>query len=263
MTETQRLIWLMAHPHCADVNNSMQHLTGVNYNTSEQHKDMRNARQEKDMADICELMDFLETRNPFNDNHSLRSIATGINADSKANVDTARNVGDDILKSMTGKGVLEHTFKKKNQAMTLSTSVIKINNDKINIDSQLLFQRLITMGTRSDQLQKIFTFELCSYPPALCECKNVMRPANTPALADAIWSLMPDEIIEPIGQSQYVLDGGSLLHRILWQRGTTYSDICEQYTNYLTRKYGKAIIVFDGYENDMSTKDGAHQRRTS
>ena len=28
MTETQRLVWLMAHPVCTEVNNAMQQLTG-------------------------------------------------------------------------------------------------------------------------------------------------------------------------------------------------------------------------------------------
>ena len=42
--------------------------------------------------------------------------------------------------------------------------------------------------------------------------KYVMRPANKPALADAIWVLMPKDVVEPTGQSQYVLDGGSLVH---------------------------------------------------
>ncbi|KAJ8031936.1 hypothetical protein HOLleu_25305 [Holothuria leucospilota] len=51
MTETQQLIWLMAHPHCAEVNNAMQQLAGINYTTNEQHKDTTNARQERDMAD--------------------------------------------------------------------------------------------------------------------------------------------------------------------------------------------------------------------
>ena len=52
-----------------------------------------------------------------------------------------------------------------------------------------------------------------------------MRPANKPALADAIWGLMPKDVVEPTGQSQYVLDGESLVHRIPWQRGTTYTGI--------------------------------------
>ena len=56
MNETQRLVWLMAHPVCAEVNNATQQLTGVQYNTSEQDKDLTTARQGKDMADSCELL---------------------------------------------------------------------------------------------------------------------------------------------------------------------------------------------------------------
>ena len=80
MTETQRLVWLMAHPVCAEVNNAIQQPIGAQYNTSEQHKDLTTARQVKDMTDLCELLEFLESRNSFSDNCSLRSIATGINA---------------------------------------------------------------------------------------------------------------------------------------------------------------------------------------
>ena len=165
---------------------------------------------------------------------------------------------------MTGKKVLEHIFRKKEQVVTLTASAVQVNNEAIKIDSQLLFQRLITVGMRTEQqLYNIFKYELCSYPPALFEAKHVLRPANKPALADAIWALMPAEVVGPTGKSQYILDGGSLLHRIPWQRGTTYKDICQQYTNYVTRPYyGHAIIVFDGYSEELSTKDSAHQRQT-
>ena len=80
MTETQPLVWLMAHPVCTEVNNAIQQSIGAQHNTSEQHKDLTTARQVKDMTDLCELLEFLESRNSFSDNCSLRSIATGINA---------------------------------------------------------------------------------------------------------------------------------------------------------------------------------------
>ena len=89
-----------------------------------------------------------------------------------------------------------------------------------------------------------------------------MRPANKSALADAIWVLMPKDVIGPTGQSQYILAGGSLVHRIPWQWGTTNNDTCRMYTNYVTRRYGHAIIVFDGYQEELSTKHGVHERRT-
>ena len=37
MSETQRLVWVMSMPACADINNDMQSLTDTNFKTSEQH----------------------------------------------------------------------------------------------------------------------------------------------------------------------------------------------------------------------------------
>jgi hypothetical protein len=51
MTEQQRITWLLAMPACAEVNDAMQELTGVNYNTGEQNKDMTDTRQARDLKD--------------------------------------------------------------------------------------------------------------------------------------------------------------------------------------------------------------------
>ena len=167
MTETQRLVWLMAHPVSDVVNDAMQQLTGVQYNTSEQHKDLTTARQGKYDGRLVWTIRVSWFSKRFSGNCSLRSSATGINAGISVNVDTAKDVGEKILTSMAQQKVLKHSFKKKDQAVTLSTSAVKVNNETIHIDPQLLFQRLITAGTRNDQLEDIFQVELCSYPPAI------------------------------------------------------------------------------------------------
>jgi hypothetical protein len=54
--------------------------------------------------------------------------------------------------------------------------------------------------------------------------------------------------------------GGLCHHQYgLELRGSTYRDICNQYTDYLTKKYGDAIVGFGGYES-TNTKDMTHQR---
>ena len=53
----------------------------------------------------------------------------------------------------------------------------------------------------------------------------------------------------------------ALLHRVPWSRGITYDAICSLYVQYVANKYGQATVVFDGYQNGPSTKDGTHQRR--
>ena len=167
MTETQRLVWLMANTVCAEANNAMQQLTGTQYDASEQHKYLTTARQGKAMADSCQLLEVLESRNPFfSDNCSLRSITTGMNAGISINVDTAKYLGEKILMSMAQQNVLQYSFKKKDQAVTLSISAVKVNNETIQIDRQLLFQRLITVGTRNGQLEEIFQSRTCQVSPS-------------------------------------------------------------------------------------------------
>ena len=78
--------------------------------------------------------------------------------------------------------------------------------------------------------------------------------------ANAIWDSLPECETEISGNVQFVLDGGSLLQCIPWTRGATYKEICTVYTEYISRKFGEAIIVFDRYDGS-STKDMVHIRR--
>jgi len=59
--------------------------------------------------------------------------------------------------------------------------------------------------------------------------------------------------------SQYVLDGGALLQRILWSHVWRY--LPSVYTEYVRRKYKNAVVVFDSYEN-MSAKNVSQHRRS-
>ena len=76
-TEQQRLIWLLSMPACAEVNKSMQELTGVSYNTGEQNKDITKARMARDWKDTTTVLKYLQDKNPFTSDTSLRNISTG------------------------------------------------------------------------------------------------------------------------------------------------------------------------------------------
>ncbi|KAK3882376.1 hypothetical protein Pcinc_013242 [Petrolisthes cinctipes] len=115
----------------------------------------------------------------------------------------------------------------------------------------------------SEELESAFKYELCSYPPALFDSSIHLREANKPVFAAAICNLLGHDVPGNVPNDgiQYVLDSGALLQRIPWSHGSTYRDICHQYTDYVTKKYGDAIVVFDGYES-TNTKDIAHLRRS-
>ena len=103
MTEQQRLLWLLTMSAGAEVNQAMQELTGVNYHPEERNKDMSKARQARDWKDTPAVVQYLQERNPFSNDPSLRNIATGVHAQPTVNVDTAHSFGAAILKSMEGK----------------------------------------------------------------------------------------------------------------------------------------------------------------
>ena len=95
----------------------------------------------------------------------------------------------------------------------------------------------------------------------------MLLPANKAAIAEAIRqstvtnpskSDMDNDI--PV-TDHYVLDGGSLLHRLTWKNGETYGSIAEKYASFTVRNYKKATVVFDGYSGEPTVKDNAHQTR--
>lgn len=71
-----------------------------------------------------------------------------------------------------------------------------------------------------------------------------------------------DNLPEAQKNTHYVLDGGSLLHRIPWQKGENFSNIIQAYITYVHKHYPFATVVFDGYPVRPTVKDTAHIRRT-
>ena len=88
-----------------------------------------------------------------------------------------------------------------------------------------------------------------------------MHEPQKSTLADSIWKMSQCQRTALPIDIQYVLDGGALLHRIPWNKGSKFSEILKTYSDYVLNKYGEAIVVFDGYES-ASTKDSTHMRRS-
>ena len=53
----------------------------------------------------------------------------------------------------------------------------------------------------------------------------------------------------------YVVDGAYLLHRVVWDKGSTYKEIIHLHQKYVNAPYEKCTIVFGGYVPVPSTKD--------
>ena len=109
------------------------------------------------------------------------------------------------------------------------------------------------------------TYELSPFPAALFEAKDIFRKADKPHLAHAVTEFLSNKSNKAVIDSnpnteQYVLDGGSLLHRLPWKRDDSYGTIARLYAEFTVRHYDQATIVFDGYSEGPSIKDNTHQQ---
>ena len=141
MAESQRTQWILSMPTCASISSTMQEFTSRCYASSGQHKELTKTRQAWDDEDSRTRLGYLQERNPFDCDLSMRNISTGVTADCSVNVDRAKEVGETILKSMVKNNVQEYTFKKKNHLVTRGQmKSIKVDGESLQIDPQLLFQ---------------------------------------------------------------------------------------------------------------------------
>lgn len=63
---------------CVEVNDAMQELTGIKYETSEQHKETANARQARDVKNTLQFLCYLKERNSFSSDLSSHDIGHGV-----------------------------------------------------------------------------------------------------------------------------------------------------------------------------------------
>ena len=161
MTEQQGLTWLLAMPACAEVNRAMQELSGANYSTNEQNKEIGKSRQRRDMKDTHTLLLTMSERNPFAESTSLRNIMTGVNATGDVDVCREKESGQKIMDSMTGIPGAQYTFERSDQVTThQSKSSVRVDGQPIHVDPELLFQRLIVTSNAIDERKALFRFEL-------------------------------------------------------------------------------------------------------
>ncbi|KAJ8678202.1 hypothetical protein QAD02_013989 [Eretmocerus hayati] len=136
-----------------------------------------------------------------------------------------------------------------------------MDGEILEIDPLLIFTRMTSaMFTGKGDLETYFLYELCTYPAALF---------NEKGMIDSKKSRFSDEFPHSNkvpANPCYVIDGGLLLHKVLWKPNQTIRDIITRYVTHVKSHYSgsETFVVFDGYPDDCSTKsyERFHRNKT-
>ena len=179
-----------------------------------------------------------------------------------------------VVHMMTGKSVQRafrgHLLVDKCLNQAILSDLMNIDHDFKSLvgEAEIIYTSLIKreMAMENITLDEDIEYELNPFPPSVFEVKNLLRKADKPQLAHTLADhcrIVERESIKdtkPLTEC-YVLDGGSLLHRLSWTNGHSYGAIAQSYVDFTILHYGLSTVVFDGYEGGPSIKDNTHQRR--
>ena len=147
-----------------------------------------------------------------------------------------------------------------------SKNVVKLKDEDTGIDPRLFFQRMVILFQRDEiEVNDLIDYEICPYPPNLFDSSSFLRKAEKSQLTKAIVIYVKKQCELPASEENvdcYVLDGGSLLHRLSWNKNSTYDAISDHYVDFVNKNYPNAIAIVDGYESGPSTKHMTHHRRS-
>lgn len=270
ITEATLVQFICALPPCIPIMEAVEKVAGISSSSSEQHmqhrdhKELGVARQIRDAADLKKFLNWLNTHDPFDPNLQphLVSVFSGLSADSTINCDNASEIGSRLQQECIGENFADLSLKRSAKVLPLSamTTTIKVKGERVVINQQQMLNRVLAVLQSSTELEHFVEYEFVNYSPSLFDDYSMRKPAK-PALAQ---SLEVDKHItdEPLSPTVTIIDGGHLLHAVVWPTPLTYREVIDLYVNYVVRHYKEQIIVvFNGYESVQTTKSLEQRRR--
>ena len=241
----------------------LEKFNGISLDTGEQHVDARDSRIKRDDEDVLKLLEWFKHHNPFPAMKQIVSLATGIIGHDGINCHNARNIGLQSMNNIIGQTFDKIKLKRSNKVLSLLcvNSSVKVHDCKVAIDPLLLFQRISVFKKFDEHLSDYLHYELSPYPTSLFDNCG-MRKTQKSALYQC---LQPVDVEINSENVTYVIDGGFLLHRVIWQQNDTFLCVINRYVAYIQKHFGaNVVVVFDGYDdNSKNIKAMEQSRRTA
>lgn len=259
--------WVLSMPALFEIDQTVLDHGNISFNTnSGQHVDASDARilTDNDIVDL--FYNWFVAHNPFTSTQEIMCISTGLIADKeKVNCQNAFEIGSELMKeTYTGKHWNNIKFQRKNRVTTLQGYNTDKKKDELAIDPALLFHRICVWKRNDDDMQRYLEHELAPYPLPIFDVNGMRKNKKS----EFFNCFTPETKPPTFKGSIFIIDGGFLLHRVVWSRNSTYGKVGDQYVDYIKRNYAKngntCMIYFDGYPegiNDRGTKNVERIRR--
>ena len=217
-TPSVRMLWLQSMHACSAMHNAMSDITNHHHSTSDQHEEMGISRIKRDHCDLRKLKEWFNENDPFDvSRQELQSLSTGLINDENITCDDVERIGEKLQDNLNGVSIAKASIIRKEQITSLSslTNVIRLKNDKVNINPVLLFTRLIVLAERYDDIRSYFEYELTAYPTSLFH-NNFMRKPIKALLIESIIGKKFQNVDESeiLSTDHNVVDRGALLRKI-------------------------------------------------
>lgn len=88
-------------------------------------------------------------------------------------------------------------------------------------------------------------YELSPYPTALFDNVGTRKTQKS-----KIYDYFEPINSQVVCDATYIIDGGFLLHRVVWQKYGTFHIVIHKYINYLRNNFGtNTVVIFNGYSD--------------
>ncbi|GBM88062.1 hypothetical protein AVEN_215128-1 [Araneus ventricosus] len=194
------------------------------------------------------------------------SISGGVVGTADVNCHLSHELGCEGISRIVGGNFGNVKFKRKDKVIKLASvnNSAKIGKEKITADPLTLFHRICVAKQSDEDLEMFFTFVLSPFPLSLFKEEGMRKGTKSPLFS----AITPTKIDAVQGKNNFVVvDGGHLLHKVVWQWNMNFEDIAKSYLTYLqTHCESNIAVVFDGYPsavNGNSTKSAQRIRRAN
>lgn len=254
--------WVACAPVSVEVASAFQIFPSVLSYNSEEYVEERSSRQARDTKDKKTFINWIRQHNPFSQrSEDLVGLSSGLVADSTIDCDQALEKGLLSMLSMVGKSFAEVIIPRNNKVKSMSSMnhTIKVRENNADVNVQQLFNRIVCVVKGVSEPKDYFKYELAPTPPSLFDKVSMQKGKK----ASIVTAFVKEESTV-IDECTYVIDGGHILHSIVWPRPATYGEVINNYVSHVKNRYGETcIIVFDGYPDYPTTKGNEQERRAA